>query len=1140
MTNHIDYFQIGAHIGRTHNDPIFFEEIKNKSLVLIEPVPFLFTSLKHNYNDKLIDNHIEFLNIAISNKDGYIDMIAPSPDNDFSNYPFFLNQMSSTTDKYIQDYNFAQRFPDFKFETINVPCKRFNTIITEHSITSIDYLIMDTEGHDFTILMDIDFDIIKPNKILFEDKYVDDDGTSTNYDILVSHLKSYGYSIYKKSDDDTLAILSTHDIQIPTEHILLNNKPYFTSQFQSCFHQKYSNLNIYPDVGRLERLVGLLNDLTEHTPNTSLLVYGWQYGGFVPLNCLDSYQYVYVYCDTDPYLPDNTPNNLFINVPFDTLPTPHSIFIHDTPDTPIHNISIFSDSYVLSSSSFLSSLHSTFPLHNTCFTLFVPFSKSSLFHTDFHFYFDTDNNFKYDNLIHLCIMVKNAGPTFEYVLTENLPIIDRWTILDTGSTDDTQDIVRRVLSHKKGNLYEEPFINFRDSRNRCLDLAGTRCKYVLMLDDTYIIKGDLRTFLDTIRGDQYASSFSFLVQTDDCEYFSNRLLISHNHLRYIYTIHEVIQSENNKTNVIIPKEDAYIYDHISPYMQTRTLERKQYDLTLLHEMVRDDPSNPRHYYYLAQTYNLLEDYNNAMFWFKKRATTPLSGFDAEKFDSWFEYARILNFKLNKPWEECLYAYEQAINTDSSRPEPFYFIGIHHYLNNNKQLAFDYFKKAFILGYPIHSQMSLKPTLSFHFLPKFLSELCFLFKHWQLGYDSSSLFLQHNTPQDDSYITMVSWLNIFSLLLKIPQPLPSRTHSNKPILVFVADGNWHPWKGSDILSSGVGGSETYIIELSRWIQDTGIFDCFVFCNCSQPELFNGVRYLSLDDYPSFIFSHTIHSIIISRYTKYIPLSIESNPQRIYLVLHDTTPIDNIIPIHPMLKNILCLTDWHSSLFLQSFPQFSHNTQSFYYGIDTSTFVPSQKIKHSFIYSSFPNRGLLPLLQMWPKIKYHLPDATLHIYSDIHATWVNTVSKDHMQQIKDILSSNLDGVFLHGWVSKQELARAWSTADIWLYPCIFQETFCLTALEAAATKTLAIAPPLAALNETIGDRGILVPGNPLDSSWQDTAIDSLLSILSSSDTKQSLLDTNYNWAIQSSWKQRALDFIDSFLPHTPLIDDCGMKN
>ena len=51
-------------------------------------------------------------------------------------------------------------------------------------------------------------------------------------------------------------------------------------------------------------------------------------------------------------------------------------------------------------------------------------------------------------------------------------------------------------------------MNFRDSRNRCLDLCGTSCKFIIMLDDTYCVKGSIREFLNTVRGDQFATSYS--------------------------------------------------------------------------------------------------------------------------------------------------------------------------------------------------------------------------------------------------------------------------------------------------------------------------------------------------------------------------------------------------------------------------------------------------------------------------------------------------------------------------------------------------------------------------------------------------------------------------------------------------------
>jgi tetratricopeptide (TPR) repeat protein len=907
------------------------------------------------------------------------------------------------------------------------------------------------------------------------------------------------------------------------ETIILNQQEYHVNpnEFIIQPHAEYNNLKIYPKVGELERIIGLLNDLTEKEQNTSISIYGWNFGGFVPIGCSKVYKDVYVFSDQNILKPINKTNIHFNN----TNSNPFAIYVCDKNI----DLSEFKNSYIvshydhkLSSKEFVN-----IPLYESDLTLWVPIHKFSEFWPEFKYYFDEERNFKYDNLIHLCIMVKNAGPIFETVLRENLPIIDRWTILDTGSTDGTQDIVRRVLNVKKGNLYEEPFINFRDSRNRCLDLAGKHCKYLLMLDDTYALRNDLRQFLNTVRGDQFASSYSLLIKSDDTEYYSNRITMSERELRYIYTIHEVIQFEKNKENVVIPKNAAYIHDHRADYMEKRTMDRKQYDLKLLYDMVKEDPNNPRHYYYLAQTYNLLEDYDNAAIWFHTRAVSKLEGHIQEAVDSWFELGRIYNFKLNRPWEECMKCYEECYKMDPTRPEALYFIGIHYYLEEQKEVAFDYFKRAFTLGYPVHAQFSLKPTLVFHYLPKFLAELCYTYRNWNLGLEASKRYLENNNQDADGFLIMRGWYDIFSKLIKVPTQTKTIVRSEKPLVVFVADGGWGPWTGSDILTKGVGGSETYIIEIARWVQALGKYKCVVFCKCEQPEVFEGVEYIPLENYAQNLVNNKIHSIFISRFSEYIPMTYEGMCDRIYLILHDISPSGVVIPVNSRFQKVICLTNWHVDYFIQNFPMFKDKSEAFYYGVDIERFKPEMKVRNSFIYSSFPNRGLLPLLQMWPKIKRAIPDATLNVYSDINGKWVNEVAKDQMDAIREILAQGLESVTVHGWVSKDALAKAWSKADIWLYPCIFQETFCLTALEAAATKTLAIGTPLAALNETIGDRGILIQGDPIKEEWQNRAVDELVSILNQPVKKTALIEKNYQWALESTWKQRGKEFMEKYL-------------
>ena len=898
--------------------------------------------------------------------------------------------------------------------------------------------------------------------------------------------------------------------------------PYSTHEgvFKPFYHAEYNNLKLYPEAGHYERHIGLLTDLGEGQQKGVLECVGTSHALFVPLGCRLAYESVWVSGLSD----DVSAEGIVQGVPLD----PRVVYVTGIPTTPLCDTA-----YVFCPSATAATAPHPFqfPLADDPlgYTLCVPACRKEEFDRTFQFYFDASGQFIYDNLIHLCIMVKNGGPLFEQVLTENLPIVDRWTVLDTGSTDGTQDVVRRVLAGKRGQLVEEPFLNFRDSRNRCLELAGTPCKYTLMLDDTYAMRGDLRGFLTTIRSDQFANSYSLLIQSDDTEYHSNRVLKSADKLRYVYTIHEVIQPQNNVT-VVIPKEAATIFDHRADYMEKRTMDRKRYDLDRLFEMIRDDPTNPRHLYYLAQTYNLLEDWTNAAKYFELRATSTLKGYKQEAVDSFFELARLYNFKLGKPWALCEETYKKAYDLDPSRPDPLYFIGVHYLLENQKRVAYDYFTQAFALGYPIHAQFSLKPSLSYHFLPKMLAPLCYEFDNSSLGLQACQRFFEKklkipNQEVDEGVDLMKSWLGVFQHLCQMPALAPVPGRGSKPLLAFVADGGWGPWTGRDILTKWVGGSETYIIEMARHIQRDGTYRVMVFCRCESADLFEGVEYRPLDTFHSFVATNVIQTCVVSRYSEYLPVAIKGYVENLYFVLHDLGPTGLIVPLPPKLKKIFCLTEWHKEHFLENFPTCRERTEVFSYGLDSSRFQRGTKRPRSFLYSSFPNRGLLPLLQMWPRILERWPDATLDVFCDLDHEWTNRVFGEGIVAIKGLLAPGLAGVTMRGWVSKEELAAAWARTETWLYPCTFAETFCLTALEAAASGTLVVCSDLAALQNTVGDRGLVVPGDAATAEWQQKALVRLFGL--GSEEKARLVETNREWAASLTWKGQADQFLEQYL-------------
>jgi len=970
----------------------------------------------------------------------------------------------------------------------------------------------------------------------------------------------------------------------------INKKQYQVceGEFEKIPHKEYNNLVIIDKVGFYENIISLLTSIGQSICIKHAIFYGITHGGYLPLNCSQNFEKVFITKTEEKHKLNIFKNLEQENVDYiddeDTIPEDCITFSEDLKDIYIKNINLLS----IIVAPYIENLASKYNpeniyfLSNTNLCIYIPNDYIDSWLLNFKYYIVVDNTGKkmlnYDNLINLCIMVKNGGQQFETMLNENKHLIDQWTILDTGSTDDTVSIIKKVLADKKGKLYEEPFINFKDSRNRLLELAGHNCKYTVMLDDTYVVKGDLRGFLNEVRGDQWGDSFTLYIKSDDVEYGSNRILRSDRNLRYLYKIHEVVQDKNN-VNVVVPIQKSHIFDGRFEYMEERTMTRKKLDLKLLFEELEEDPNNSRTHYYLAQTYNLLKEHEKAFHYFIERANHPTEGFIQEKIDAVFEAARIANFQLNKPWSECEALYLRAYELDKSRPDSIYFLGIHHYMEGDRARAYEYFKLGFEIGYPLHCQYSLKPTLSYHFLPKFLTQLCYEYGNYPLGEQCARLFLDNNLPNADTYPVIESWYKIFVLMNKMYHQnnenttnslIPSFEDNVKPILCFVADGGFNQWSGSTILEKGVGGSETYIIEMARHIQRQGYFQVVVFCNCEESEDFEGVQYLHLSLYFDFIREKYVHTCIISRFSEYYPATTLGNVDNIYMVAHDLTLSGLVIPLHNKLRKIFCLTEWHVSYFVEQFPMLKYYLVPFYYGInplfasnnpepkqieDTNENLKMEiseieptitKQKNSFIYSSFPNRGLLQLLQMWPKIWTRFPDASLHIYADVNGEWVNKVEPKMMQEIRDLLSSLNEenpnyNIHCYGWVPKFVLADAWKCADYWFYPCTFMETFCLTALEAALTKTFVICNDLAALQNTVGDRGLVIPGNARESEWQEKALEQLFLLMDTEgeERKNNLITKNYEWAQNLSWENQAHKLLNEHLL-TNKIQYVGMYN
>ncbi len=192
--------QIGSHVGNTRNDPIFNLVDDTTKLILVEPVPYLFEQLKKNYTNRFPDNHnLIFINKAVSDFIGQIEMTIPSERNDFSKLPYWASQLASVDPKHALGH-----INNLLVEKLFVKTTTINDIVKNFGITNLDLLHVDTEGHDYTILMNYNFKI-KPKQILFEHKHMDGlNIVGVKYIELSNKLIGLGYKKKGQNDEDTL------------------------------------------------------------------------------------------------------------------------------------------------------------------------------------------------------------------------------------------------------------------------------------------------------------------------------------------------------------------------------------------------------------------------------------------------------------------------------------------------------------------------------------------------------------------------------------------------------------------------------------------------------------------------------------------------------------------------------------------------------------------------------------------------------------------------------------------------------------------------------------------------------------------------------------------------------------------------
>ena len=225
-------------------------------------------------------------------------------------------------------------------------------------------------------------------------------------------------------------------------------------------------------------------------------------------------------------------------------------------------------------------------------------------------------------------------------------------------------------------------------------------------------------------------------------------------------------------------------------------------------------------------------------------------------------------------------------------------------------------------------------------------------------------------------------------------------------------------------------------------------------------------------------------------------------------------------------LLPVSNWHGKRLCQEagFPQ--KKVYVLKNGVKLDQFAGTEtRVRKRLIYSSTPYRGLALLPQIFLETKKRHPEAELHIFSGFDVYRGNQdysgPAVDQYEALKEHLLQ-LPDCFLHGNVLQSVLAREFMKSAVLVYPNTFEETSCITALEAQAAGCPIITSRLGALPETVGSAGILIPPPPGTTRYTELFIEALDTLLSDDALLASLGKNGLERAKSFSWSVIARGF------------------
>jgi tetratricopeptide (TPR) repeat protein len=297
-----------------------------------------------------------------------------------------------------------------------------------------------------------------------------------------------------------------------------------------------------------------------------------------------------------------------------------------------------------------------------------------------------------ENIPKICLnmIVKNESKVILRLLNSVLPIIDSYCICDTGSTDNTIEIIETFFKENniEGRIVNEPFQDFGYNRtialNSCIGLPNA--DYLLLLDADMVLRINpklcKKNFRKSLTKDAY-----YLFQGSDTFFYKNvRILRNDPEYSYWGVTHEYVKTTPGSIIQEIEKDLLFINDIGDGGAKQDKFER---DIRLLLKGLEDNPDNDRYTFYLANSYMNINQHEKAIEYYKKRI--EIGGWNQEIWYSYYSIGKC--YKSMDDMANAIYYWMEAYQYLPTRIETLYQIINHYRIAGKNILAHSFYELA---------------------------------------------------------------------------------------------------------------------------------------------------------------------------------------------------------------------------------------------------------------------------------------------------------------------------------------------------------------------------------------------------------------------------------------------------------------